>query len=348
MSYWNDKRVVVTGGGGFLGSHVLEKLRDAGCQNVFVVRSKQYDLTKEAGAERLFADLAAGSVQTAAGQPWPAKLDGREAPVDVVLHLAGLVGGIGSNKARPADFFYHNIMMGVLTMHHAWKVGAQKFVAAGAGCGYPEGAPLPLKETDFWNGFPQEESAPYSLAKRMLHVQSLAYWRQYRFPAIVTIPGNIYGPYDQFDLEHSHVVPGLVRKFVEATAEGAGPEERKVEVWGTGKPTRDFVYAGDVAEGILKAAETYDEPALVNLSSGAESSIREVVDALARVTGFDGELTWDTSRPDGQARRMFDVSKAQADMGFACNTSLEEGLRLTVDWYRAHRHEARNVMAFEV
>ena len=336
MSYWADKRVLVTGGGGFLGSHVMEKLSEAGAQHVFVVRSKDYDLTTEAGAERVFADMAAGK----AG--WPAAGAG-EAPVDIVLHLAGLVGGIGSNKERPADFFYRNIMMGVLTMHHSWKAGAKKFVAAGAGCGYPEHAPLPQKESSFWDGFPQQESAPYSLAKRMLHVQSIAYWRQYGFPAVVTIPGNIYGPYDQFDLEHAHVVPGLVRKFVEATAEGGS---NKVEVWGTGKPTRDFVYAGDVAEGILAAAEHYDEPGLVNLSSGREYSIKEVVDSLAEITGFDGELVWDRDRPDGQARRMFDVSKAKREMGFECRTSLRDGLQKTVDWYRAHRHEARNVLTF--
>ncbi len=338
MSYWNDKRVLVTGGGGFLGSHVVEKLRDAGCERMFVVRSGDYDLRSEAAVEKLFADLRGG----AGG--WTPGAD--EAPVDIVLHLAGLVGGIGSNKERPADFFYDNIMMGVLTLHHAWKNGAQKLVAAGAGCGYPEHAPLPLAESSFWNGFPQYESAPYSLAKRMLHVQSMAYWRQHRFPVIVTIPGNIYGPYDQFDLEHSHVVPGLVRKFVEATAADATPEQRRVVVWGSGKPTRDFVYAGDVAEGILAAGEHYDEPSLLNLSSGSEHSIREVVDALVDITGFQGEVEWDSDRPDGQARRMFDVSKAKSEMGFSCKTSLRDGLRRTVDWYRENRESARNVLSF--
>jgi len=335
MSYWSDKRVVVTGGGGFLGTHTVEKLRDAGCEHLFVVRSRDYDLTREAEAERLFSDLARGK------DGWPGKVAGSRAPVDVVVHLAGFVGGIGSNEALPADFFYKNLMMGVLTMHHAWACGAQKFVAAGAGCGYPEKAPLPLKEDSFWDGFPQAVSAPYSLAKRMLHVQSIAYWRQHRFPAIVTIPGNIYGPYDNFDLEHAHVIPALVRKFVEATADG----EPTVTVWGSGRPTRDYVYAGDVAAGILRAAETYDEPALVNLSSGEETSVREVVETLKEITGFQGEIVWDASRPDGQARRMFDVSRAKREMGFECTTSLAEGLRQTVGWYRAHRHEARNVMA---
>ena len=336
MSYWSDKRVVVTGGGGFLGSHMVEKLREAGCQQMFVVRSKDYDLTTEAGAEQLFSDLRSGK------DGWQAEAPGSDAPVDIVVHLAGFVGGIGSNKALPADFFYRNLMMGVLTMHHAWKNGAAKFVAAGAGCGYPEHAPLPLNEDSFWTGFPQYESAPYSLAKRMLHVQSIAYWRQYKFPSIVTIPGNIYGPYDNFDLEHAHVIPALVRKFVEATA---GDGENKVEVWGSGKPTRDYVYAGDVAEGILKAGEVYEETALVNLSAGREASIIEVVDLLIEITNFDGEIVWDRSRPDGQARRMFDVSKAKEEMGFECSTSLRDGLQKTVDWYRANRNEARNVMA---
>jgi GDP-L-fucose synthase len=233
-------------------------------------------------------------------------------------------------------------MMGVLIMHYAWKHGVEKFVAAGAGCGYPEHAPMPLKEEYFWDGFPQEDSAPYSLAKRMLHIQSVAYWQQYRFPAVVTIPGNIYGPYDNFDLENAHVIPALVRKFVEAVEDG----HKQVVVWGTGKPTRDFVYAGDVAEGILRAAEVYNRPELVNLSSGKEANIREVVETLAQITGFDGEIVWDSSRPDGQARRLFDISKARRELGFEARTNLREGLRFTAEWYRIHRSEARNVMVF--
>ena len=318
MSYWTDKRVVVTGGAGFLGSHVVGKLRETDCADVFVVRSGEYDLTHEDQVIRL--------------------LD--EHPADIVIHLAGLVGGIGANKERPADFFYQNIMMGVLIMHYAWKAGVEKFVAAGAGCGYPEHAPMPLKEESFWDGFPQQESAPYSLAKRMLHIQSIAYWRQHRFPAIVAIPGNIYGPYDNFDLENAHVIPALVRKFVEVVDDG----HEQVVVWGTGKPTRDFVYASDVAEGILRAVEVYDRPELVNLSSGTETSIREVVEMLVEITGCDGEVVWDTSRPDGQARRVFDVSKALRELGFKGRTSLYDGLRLTVDWYRANRYRARTAV----
>jgi GDP-L-fucose synthase len=280
------------------------------------VRSRDYDLTKEDQVARLFADH----------------------PADVVIHLAGYVGGIGANKAYPADFFYQNIMMGVLTMHYAWKTGAQKFVAAGAGCGYPEHAPKPLKEENFWDGFPQSESAPYSLAKRMLHVQSMAYWRQHRFPAVVTIPGNIYGPYDNFDLEHAHVIPALVRKFVEAVDDG----HKQVVTWGTGKPTRDFVYGGDVAEGILRAAEVYDRAELVNLSTGTDTSIREVVETLTRITGFSGDIIWDATRPDGQAERRFDVTKVTRELNWSPRTRLHEGLQLTVDWYRANRKAARN------
>jgi len=317
--FWLDKRITVTGGGGFLGTHVAAKLREAGGQRVFVVRSQEYDLTKEDHVARLF----------------------HQHPSDLVIHLAGLVGGIGANKAHPADYFYRNLMMGVLTLHYAWNSGAQRVVCAGAGCGYPEHVPMPLKEENFWDGFPQKESAPYSLAKRMLHVQSLAYWEQHRFPAIVTIPGNIYGPHDNFDLENAHVIPALVRKFVEAT-DGSGRET--IEVWGSGKPTRDFVYAGDVAKGILRAAETYDRPALVNLSSGRESSICEVVNALAEITGFRGQIVWNQSRPDGQSRRLFDVSKAERELGFLAHTTLLAGLRLTVDWYRAYRDQARNAV----
>jgi GDP-L-fucose synthase len=317
MSYWKNKRVMVTGGQGFLGNHVVEKLRQAGCSQLFVVSHREFDLTRADHVERLF----------------------QEHHVDVLLHMAGLVGGIAANKARPADFFYQNLMMNTLTLHHAWQAGVSKVVAAGAGCGYPEHAPLPLREIDFWNGFPQAESAPYSLAKRMLHVQSMAYWAQHRLPMIITIPGNIYGPYDNFDLENAHVIPALVRKFVEATDQGLD----RLEVWGSGAPTRDFVYAGDVALGILRAAETYDRSELVNLASGQETSIRSVVNALREISGFRGEVVWDAARPDGQSRRVFDISRARADLGWKPLTSLLEGLTTTLKWYREHRATARNI-----
>lgn len=310
MSYfWQEKKILVLGGTGFLGSHVVEKLKEKlDVENIKIIGSKDYDLTREESHRTLF----------------------KNDKYDLVFHLAGLVGGIGANKARPAEFFYNNIMMGVLSLHYAFSNGAEKVIAAGAGCGYPEEAPLPLKEEDFWKGFPQIESAPYSLAKRMLHIQSLAYYWQYRFPIIVCIPGNIYGPYDNFNLEQAHVVPALVRKFVEATDNGVG----KVEVWGSGKPTRDFIYAGDVAEGMLKACEVYDSAQLVNLSSGEEHSIREVVDIIVDITGFKGRVEWNRAKPDGQARRVFDISKAVKELNFKPKTSLYEGLRLTIEWFR--------------
>ena len=307
--------MVVTGGAGFLGTHLVERLAAAGCAELHVVRSRDFDLTRQDAAEALF----------------------REHGADLVYHLAGHVGGIGANKSSPAEFFYRNLLMGANVLHEAWKAGAQKVVAAAAGCGYPENAALPLKEEDYWSGFPQDESAPYSLAKRMLHVQSLAYWRQHRFPIVVTVPGNIYGPHDNFDLEASHVVPALVRKFVEAADEGAPA----VRVWGTGRPTRDFVYAGDVAAGMVRAAEACDQPALVNLSSGAETSIRAVAETLARITGFRGDLAWDPKRPDGQRRRVFDIGLARRTLGFAPATSLADGLSKTVAWYREHRRVPR-------
>jgi len=325
ISFWKDKSVLVTGGGGFLGSHVVEKLRTLGVASIFVVRSKEFDLTQESDVRKLFADH----------------------PADIVFHLAGLVGGIGANKARPADFFYQNLMMGILVMHYAWKNGSKKFVGAAAGCGYPEHAPMPLREDSLWEGLPQQESAPYSLAKRMLHVQSLAYWRQHQFPAVIAIPGNIYGPYDNFDLENAHVVPALVRKFVEATDEARNAQDASpaVTVWGSGRPTRDFVYAGDVADGMVRAAEVYDAPALVNLSSGTETVIREVVETIAEISGFAGNIVWDKDRPDGQARRVMDISKARQDLAFEPRTSLRDGLRKTIDWYRATHSSTRPAMA---
>jgi GDP-L-fucose synthase len=314
MSFWTGKKVVLTGGGGFLGSHVAEALKAANCTDVFIVRSREFDLTRETEVERLFADK-------------------RAANVDIVIHLAGLVGGIGANKVKPADFFYRNLMMGTLMLHHSWLAGAKKFVAAGAGCGYPEHAPIPLKETSFWDGLPQVESAPYSLAKRLLQIQAAAYYKQHGFPSIIGVPGNIYGPYDNFDLENAHVVPALVRKFVEGN---------DVIVWGSGKPTRDFVYARDVADGLLLAGEKYDRAEVVNLSSGRDHSVREVVDVLIEATGFKGSIEWDASRPDGQIRRLFDVSKAKTDLGFHAATSLRDGLVKTVNWYRENRERARN------
>lgn len=315
MSFWKNNKVVVTGGAGFIGSHVVEALRAEGCSQIKIVRSKDYDLTKEETVAHLME----------ATHP------------DIVLHLAGLVGGILANKERPAEFFYQNITMGTFLIHYAWRYGVKKLVAAAAGCGYPENAPVPLKEISFWDGFPQQESFPYSLAKRMLHIQSMAYFKQYGLKSATIIPGNVYGPYDNFDYNASHVIPALVRKFVDAIEQG----DKQVVVWGTGKPARDFVYAGDVARAMLLAAEKYNQPELVNVSSGVDTSIREVVSLLAELAGFDGQVVWDTNRPDGQMRRLFDVSKAKADLGFEARVGLREGLKLTIDWYRKNKATAR-------
>lgn len=308
---WATKRVLVTGGGGFLGTHLLEKLRLAGCKDPFVARRSEYDLSQEEQTARLF----------------------REHPADIVFHLAGLVGGNLPNQKWPAQFFYKNLMMGTLALHYSWKSGAEKVICAGAGCAYPEYAPLPLKEESYWDGFPQRTSFAYAFAKRTLHAQSLAYWNEYRFPAIVTLLGNLYGPNDNFDLENGHVLPALIRKFVEATAIDRG-KGQTVVVWGSGKPARDFVYVGDVAEGMVRAAEVYDRAELVNLSCGQEYSIREIVETLVAITGFEGEIFWDVSKPEGQLHRMFDTSKAEHDLGFHARTSLHDGLKLTVEWFR--------------
>jgi GDP-L-fucose synthase len=314
-AFWHSKKVLVTGGAGFLGSHVVERLRSLRPHELTVVRRRDYDLTREADVARLFYDR----------RP------------DIVLHLAGLVGGILPNRERPAEYFYQNLMMGTLLLHHACRNGVAKFVAAGAGCGYPEHATSPLKEADLWSGFPQQESAPYSLAKRLLTIQAEAYSRQFGLVSIIGIPGNIYGPYDNFHLLDAHVIPALVRKFVEAVQTNAA----SVEIWGTGQATRDFVYAGDAADGLLRAAELLERTDVINLSSGRETSIRQVVDLLRNICGYGGRIDWNTSRPDGQLQRCFDVSKAKLMLGWTAATPLAEGLLATVDWYRAHQHEAR-------
>jgi GDP-L-fucose synthase len=308
LTYWSDKEVLVTGGYGFLGRHVVGALQKAGCSKIFIVRSRDYDLTIENNVQQLF------------NHHYP----------DIVFHLAGLVGGILPNKERPADFFYQNLMMGTLVMHYAWKSGVKKFVAAGAGCGYPEKAQIPLNESCFWDGFPQKESAPYSLAKRLLSIQSKAYYEQYGFPSIICIPGNLYGPWDNFDLMTAHVIPALVRKFVEAKMNGAS----SIEVWGTGKPTRDFVYAGDVARGMLKAVEVYNGSEIVNLSSGIETSISEVCAHLISITQQNVDILWNSDRPEGQLRRCFDISKATTELGFEATIDIHQGLSLTVDWFK--------------
>jgi GDP-L-fucose synthase len=314
MSYFSGKRVVVTGGGGFIGSHLVQALQAEDCEP-FVVRSRDYDLTRESEVALLYEDT----------RP------------EIVFHVAGLVGGIGANKERPAEFFYQNLTMGTFLLHLGHRFGVKKFVAAGAGCGYPQAAPMPLKESSFWDGLPQPESAPYSLAKRLLHIQSQAYYQQYGFNSVIAVPGNVYGPNDNFDLRASHVVPALVRKFVDAAASG----DEQAVVWGSGRPTRDFVYVEDVTRGLLLAAQRYEGAELVNISSGVETSIRELVKALVEVVDFRGKIVWDDSQPEGQPVRCFDVSKAERDLGWRAETGLRQGLEKTVAWYRLNRATAR-------
>jgi len=308
MSDWKSKKVLVTGGYGFLGHHVVDALKSKGCKELFISRSKEFDLTKEDQVEKLFKTF----------RP------------DVVFHVAGLVGGILPNKERPGEYFYQNLMMGTLMLHHSHKNGVQKFIAAGAGCGYPQNAPIPLKEESFWDGFPQKESAPYSLAKRLLTIQSEAYQRQYGFKSIICIPGNLYGPFDNFNLLDAHVIPALVRKFVEATISGSS----EIEAWGSGNTSRDFCYAQDVAEGMLRAAEVYTRSEIVNISSGVETTVKEVCTLLQKITGYKGDIRWNTSRPEGQLRRCFDISKAKRDLGIPQMTDMETGLAKTVAWYK--------------
>jgi len=315
-SFWR-KRFCVTGGAGFLGSFVVEKLRQRGATDIFVPRKRDYDLVDPQAIRRMLED----------------------ARPDVIIHLAAHVGGIGANRMHPAEFFYDNLMMGVQLMHQAWQRGVEKFVAIGTVCAYPKYTPVPFKEDDLWNGYPEETNAPYGLAKKMLLVQAQAYRQQYGFNAIYLLPVNLYGPRDNFDLETSHVIPALIRKCIEAQEQGL-PE---VVVWGDGSPTREFLYVEDAAEGIVLATEKYNGPEPVNLGSGMEIRIRDLAEMIRRLTGFKGRLVWDTSRPNGQPRRALDTTRAERYFGFKAQTPFEEGLRRTIAWYRENRQAARGV-----
>lgn len=310
-TYWKNRRVCVTGGAGFLGSFVTEKLHQAGASEVFIPRVEQYNLVNLEDIQRMYED----------------------ARPDVVIHLAALAGGIGANRARPADFFYINLMMGVQLMHEAWLRGVEKFVAIGTICAYPKYTPLPFKEENLWEGYPEETNAPYGLAKKMLLVQAQAYREQYGFNAIYLLPVNLYGPRDNFNLETSHVIPALIRKCIEAQESGAN----EVVLWGDGSPTREFLYVEDAAEGILLAAEHYNGPEPVNLGSGMEISIKDLAHLIADITDFQGNFVWDTNKPNGQPRRALDVNRAQEYFGFRAQMPFEEGLQRTVDWYRTSR-----------
>lgn len=311
-TFWRDRRVCVTGGAGFLGSVVVEKLRQRGVENIFVPKIQDYDLVQLESIQRML----------------------RDARPNMIIHLAAKVGGIGANREHPAEFFYDNLMMGAQLMHEAWKQGVEKFVAIGTICAYPKFTPLPFKEENLWNGYPEETNAPYGLAKKMLLVQAQAYRQQYGYDAVFLLPVNLYGPGDNFDPRSSHVIPAIIRKVLEAQESG----QEEIEVWGDGSPTREFLYVEDAAEGILCAAESYNGSEPVNLGSGKEISIKDLVELISRLCGFTGRLVWDTSKPNGQPRRCLDTSRAEQYFGFRAQMSFEEGLRRTIDWYRQQRN----------
>ncbi|MCB8946120.1 MAG: GDP-L-fucose synthase [Ardenticatenaceae bacterium] len=306
-----EKRIMVTGGSGFLGRYLVKQLEEAGCQHVFVPRSSEYDLRFQGAIDEAFAD----------GRP------------EVVIHLAAVVGGIGANREKPATFFYDNLIMGTQLMETARLQGVEKFVGVGTICAYPKYAPVPFREEDLWNGYPEETNAPYGLAKKMLLVQGQTYRQQYGFNAIHPLVVNLYGPGDNFDLQTSHVIPALIHKHLVAVENGWD----EVVVWGDGSPTREFLYAADAAEGLMKATMYYDSPAPVNIGSSFEISIRELAQIIAEETGFAGRIVWDTSRPNGQPRRKLDVSKAKEAFGFESRTNFREGLRQTIAWYKEQR-----------
>jgi GDP-L-fucose synthase len=309
-AFWSDKRVVVTGGAGFLGSFLVEHLCAKDCRAVVVPRSTDYDLVEMDAVRRLYAD----------------------AKPDVVIHLAARVGGIGANQANPGRFFYDNLMMGTQLIEVGRQLGIKKFVAIGTICAYPKYAPIPFKEDDLWAGFPEETNAPYGLAKKMMLVQSQAYRQQYGFNSIVLFPVNLYGPRDNFDLETSHVIPALIRKCAEAQQNGK-PE---IVLWGDGTPTREFLYVEDAAEGILLAAEQYNDSRPLNLGTGEELSIKALAGIIAAEVGFQGRILWDPTRPNGQPRRCVDISRIKQTIGFQPTHSLRDGLKKTIQWYRAN------------
>jgi len=313
-AFWQNKRVIVTGGSGFLGSFVVEKLKQRGAADVFVPRSSQYDLRSQAGIAHMLSDFKA----------------------NMIIHLAALAGGIGANRARPAEFFYNNLMMGVPLFHQAWEQKVEKFVAVGSVCSYPKFTPIPFKEENLWDGYPEETNAPYGLAKKMLLVQAQAYRQQYGYNSIYLMPVNLYGPRDNFDLETSHVIPALIRKAIEAGERG----DTEMLVWGDGSPTREFLYVEDAADGIITAAEKYDGDQPVNLGSGYEISIKDLTELIVKLTGFTGKLVWQTDKPNGQPRRGLDVSRAKEYFDWSAQVSFEEGLRRTIEWFRANRSKA--------
>ena len=308
---WSKKRICITGGAGFLGTHLVEDLKNRGARDIFIPTIEAYDLVQKGDIQRMLAD----------SKP------------DVIIHLAAHVGGIGANREHPAEFFYDNLMMGVQLIHEAYLAEVEKFVAIGTVCAYPKFTPVPFKEEDIWIGYPEETNAPYGLAKKMLLVQSQAYRDQYGFNSVFLLPVNLYGPGDNFDPRSSHVIPALIRKCFEAQEKG----EDHIIVWGDGSPTREFIYVKDAARGIALATENFNKSDPVNIGSGFEISIKDLVEKIAGMTGFKGELVWDTSKPNGQPRRALDTSRAKEEFGFEARTDFDEGLQKTIDWYRINR-----------
>jgi len=309
-AFFAKRRIVVTGGAGFLGHYVTEGLRQRGCEQILVPKVEDYDLVNMADVVRMYEDM----------RP------------DIVIHLAAVVGGIGANREHPGAFFYQNLMMGVQLIEEARRRGIEKFVAIGTICAYPKHTPVPFREEDLWTGYPEETNAPYGLAKKMLLVQSQAYRQEYGFNSIFLLPVNLYGPGDNFDPASSHVIPALIKKCQDAIDSGA----TAIECWGTGNVSREFIYAADAAEGILLATEHYNDLEPVNIGAGAEITIKALAERIASLTGFSGEIRWDPSQPDGQPRRCLDVSRARECFGFEAKMSLDEGLQKTIDWYRTH------------
>ncbi|MBA7607248.1 GDP-L-fucose synthase [subsurface metagenome] len=311
MSWLAAKRILVTGGAGFLGKHLVKKLEERGCKEIFVPRSKDYNLVEMEAVKRLYQD----------------------AKHDIVIHLAARVGGIGANMKQPGSFFYENLMMGVQMMEQGRLFGVEKFVAIGTICAYPKFTPVPFKEEDLWSGYPEETNAPYGLAKKMFLVQSQAYRRQYGFSSIYLLPVNLYGPGDNFDPDSSHVIPALIKKVFDARGKG----ERSIVVWGSGNPTREFLYVEDAAEGVVLATEKYNKADPVNLGAGFEISVKELAGLICELSGFDGKIEWDASKPDGQPRRCLDTSKAKEEFGFEARTDFREGLKRTIEWYEKEK-----------
>ncbi|MCL4557750.1 MAG: GDP-L-fucose synthase [Deltaproteobacteria bacterium] len=312
-SFWKSRSVVVTGGAGFVGRYVVDILGKSGAKRIIVPRSRDYDLRKESDVKKLL----------------------KQSRPDIVIHLAAVVGGIGANREHPGKFFYDNLSMGMHLIEQSRISGVEKFVAIGTVCAYPKFTPVPFKEEDLWNGYPEETNAPYGLAKKMLLVQSQAYRQEYGFDSIFLLPVNLYGPGDNFDPSSSHVIPALIKKCVDAVAEG----KDRIVVWGTGRASREFLYVEDCARGIILAAERYDKPGPVNLGSGMEIRIKDLVRLISELTGFKGKIVWDSSKPDGQPRRSLNTSKAYKEFGFRAETDFEQGLKKTIQRYMSDRSD---------